>query len=572
MCHSYFDSFQLSECYDCYDRLIKVHGESEESLHGRGYASLQMGNNKAGKEDYRKALIYNDTCGNCYKNLLETLAIEDSLDKALMYVERLMSMDAEESEYYIMRARINQRKNKKYGIVSDYNKAISLSPTAKNYVVRADYYFGVNQISQASLDYDEAIKLDPDNPEYRNRRGRFYGELNEAELAKTDFEIALQADSMNPDYLSSYAMVLSISGQAEEAIYYYNRAIEVDSLSFQLIYNRGLAYYNLENMEKACHSYSMALSLAEGDEYMHQRETINKSIDELCDTTKISHYYHHGISQYNLDDFQKAIDYYDHGISKFPKSILLHYFRGNAYTRLLRYSEAGSDYLLALSFPGNVLEELGENPNMEKEVMDLYSRHLDAEMELALAKTMFFQKDYLTSLGSIKRSLGNMPEAGFDEDGLGQRLFAHYLQVMNYGALGRFEEAENTLNLMVEYAPMDPSNYLLLAQLYYVQTTEDYADFFHKCASNGVEEGIGGATIAWPPSGKKLSKQTKEKLIKSHMIVNRSIDLSSEFGEAYYFRAMIKNCIDEADVCSDLILAQERGMPDAIISSRHQCD
>jgi lipoprotein NlpI len=113
---------------------------------------------------------------------------------------------------------------KDYGhAISDYDQAIKLNPdNAAYHAYRGTAYYSTKDYDHAISDYDQAIKLDPDNAAYYKRRGAFYIAKRDYDHAVRDFSkaIALQPE----DHFAYFA-------RARAELYWDKLGAAVDDLS-----------------------------------------------------------------------------------------------------------------------------------------------------------------------------------------------------------------------------------------------------------------------------------------------------------------------------------------------------
>ncbi|XP_020907318.1 UDP-N-acetylglucosamine--peptide N-acetylglucosaminyltransferase 110 kDa subunit, partial [Exaiptasia diaphana] len=353
---------EYKESFDGYDALIKEYGEKEKLLRGRGFAAMYLGNQKIARADYLKAVSLNDTCGNCYNNLARVEAIEDNTEKALEYINQAIEINESNGGYYLTRAKIKYQQGAKYGIVSDYNKAVKLEPSAYHHLERANYFAETGNRSQAILDYDEAIRMEPKNAFALSKRGALYLKYDVVDLALEDLKKSISLDSSNAICWANLGEAITMAGDPKTGVEKYNRAIELKPDQMSFYFNRGLTHYSLEEMNLACDDYKKARELAVEQGFNDAVIDIDLAIRELCDPEERSFYYQHGIAMYNKGQFEEAIDTYNAGLEKFPGSVLLTSFRGNAYLAMHQFDLAMADYQTCIGRTSDFQQEIGENP------------------------------------------------------------------------------------------------------------------------------------------------------------------------------------------------------------------
>ena len=120
-----------------------------------------------------------------------------------------------------------------------------LSEADKHYNVGVELW-EEGRLEEAIAEYDEAIRLDPQDAVAQYSRGNFYLNLGQYEKAIHDFDEAIRLD---PDLALAYNSrgdAYAYLGQYERAIHDFDETIRLDP-DLALAYNgRGLVYNNLE--------------------------------------------------------------------------------------------------------------------------------------------------------------------------------------------------------------------------------------------------------------------------------------------------------------------------------------
>jgi tetratricopeptide (TPR) repeat protein len=95
------------------------------------------------------------------------------------------------------------------------------------------YYRGIQ-------DYDQAIRLDPNNSNDFNTRGLGYAATEQFEQAIQDYSEAIRLDPKNTNSLNNRGLIYTHTGQFDRAIQDYNEAIRLDPNLASTYYNRGI--------------------------------------------------------------------------------------------------------------------------------------------------------------------------------------------------------------------------------------------------------------------------------------------------------------------------------------------
>jgi tetratricopeptide (TPR) repeat protein len=153
----------------------------------------------------------------------------------------------------------------------------------------------------------------------------------------------------------------SQKGNKETSIEYYNKAIELNPEEATAHNNRGVAYYDIKEYEKAISDYNKEIELnPEFADAYYNRGIAYSDIKEyekaISDYTKAIElnpeyadaYNNRGFAYGNIKEYEKAISDYDKAIELNPEYTKAYNNRGNAYNNLEVYVKAISDYNKAI--------------------------------------------------------------------------------------------------------------------------------------------------------------------------------------------------------------------------------
>jgi len=126
-------------------------------------------------------------------------------------------------------------------------------------------FFRKNNLAEALRAYDEAIRIQPNNPEAYFWRGRLFVSKGDMEKAASDFRRAV---ALNPSYVEAYenlGWLFSQTGDFDESIRYLTRSIELRPDNGWAYYQRGHSYYKKGDMESALKDAKKACRLGYKD-------------------------------------------------------------------------------------------------------------------------------------------------------------------------------------------------------------------------------------------------------------------------------------------------------------------
>src|SRR3989338_6758867 len=127
-----------------------------------------------------------------------------------------------------------------------------------NHYVQAEKYLESRQFDQATLEFEEVLKIDPESFEARTEIGFIYIELGKYDQALASFNKALE---INPEYAQAYdniGVVYSLQRRYQEAIPYFEKAIHASPEYVAAYNNLGSTYLFLNRYPEAVIYYQKA--------------------------------------------------------------------------------------------------------------------------------------------------------------------------------------------------------------------------------------------------------------------------------------------------------------------------
>jgi tetratricopeptide (TPR) repeat protein len=143
-------------------------------------------------------------------------------------------LNRDNNDAYFNRAELHAAQNEWKEAVADYNEAIRLAPQdAGAYANRADANMQLNNYKQAVLDFTKAIELRPDDALLHARRATIAWQRGEYPLAVVDYRIAMMLDNkLGPAYIGA-AWLMATCGDSRyrepvKSLQAAEKAIEFD--------------------------------------------------------------------------------------------------------------------------------------------------------------------------------------------------------------------------------------------------------------------------------------------------------------------------------------------------------
>ena len=176
--------------------------------------------------------------------------------------EKVGGANAVAPEEYLQRGITFYRKGESDHAILNFDRAIKIEPDyAEAYLYRGLTYVDKNDADKAIEDYNKAIDINPKNEEAYFVRGRAYFAKGSTDQAISDYNKALE---INPKYIQPYlsrGLINITKGNIEQAISDANKAVQIDPNIAAAHYILGLAYTNGDNMEYAISEYTKAIKI-----------------------------------------------------------------------------------------------------------------------------------------------------------------------------------------------------------------------------------------------------------------------------------------------------------------------
>jgi len=251
----------------------------------------------------------------------------------------------------------------------------NLSARAEDYYNRGNEKYQTGDYVGAIADFDQVIRLEPNNSIHYSNRGNAYYRQGEYQQAITDFDQAIRLNPNDADFYAGRGIAYSTKGEYQQAIADFDQAIHLEPNNAGFYCNRGIA--NLRN------EYNMR-AIADSD------QTI------LLDPNNAIAYNVRGNAYCNLNEYPRAIADFDQAIRLNPYVAVFYYNRGNAYSKQGEYQQAIDDYNQALKRDPNFPEANSVRTQIDKILLQL-----DGHSHLSDGADSYFKKliPYLQSQG-----------------------------------------------------------------------------------------------------------------------------------------------------------------------------
>jgi len=153
-----------------------------------------------------------------------------AVDHIVVWGKSDEEMEAVSFWLYYSRGLANHRKGDYDQAIRDYDEAIRINPEDANaYNIRGAAYHGKGDYDQAIRDYDEAIRINPEDANAYNNRCWTYGLMHRPDEALRDCNQSLRLRPDNAPTLDSRALIYWSRGDEDKARDDLEHASKIDS-------------------------------------------------------------------------------------------------------------------------------------------------------------------------------------------------------------------------------------------------------------------------------------------------------------------------------------------------------
>jgi tetratricopeptide (TPR) repeat protein len=209
--------------------------------------------------------------------------------------------------------------------IADYNEALRLDPQDVDvYNDRGRVWFDLKDYDKALADYNEALRLDPKYVHAWNNRGRVWFAKKDYDQALADYNESIRLDRRYFHAYNNRGNVFLARGEYDRALEEYNKSIRSNPKYAFAYHNRGLVWQDKREYDKAIEDYSEALRL---------------------DPAYANAYNNRGRAWFAKREYDKAIEDYNEATRLDPKLASAYYNRGRVWSVKKEYAKAITDWV-----------------------------------------------------------------------------------------------------------------------------------------------------------------------------------------------------------------------------------
>jgi tetratricopeptide (TPR) repeat protein len=162
---------------------------------------------------------------------------------------------------YYFRGVAKADKNDYDGAIGDYTQALKVDPQDPDYLnSRAQAYEAKNDLDKALADYNQSLKVNPKSIYAYNNRGAAYQRKGDYARAAADYGEVTKLQPNNIDAWSARCWVRAMSpGQAQQALSDCDQALKIKADVPDVLDTRGFVNLKLNQFDNAIKDYDAAL-------------------------------------------------------------------------------------------------------------------------------------------------------------------------------------------------------------------------------------------------------------------------------------------------------------------------
>ena len=402
----------IEEC----DRVLKEYkkekNEFPELYYIKGCAYAKLGEISKDKDDFEKALENFSLALSYFPNYKDArlaradffLTKKNDIVSAITDFDVLATNELDDSPdkplFFVKKAKLKDLMSNSNGALSDYDKAISLSPNnASIYFDKGEYQYRLKLYPSAQDNFDKAIKLNPDFTQAYYYRGLNNFNLKNTKDAGNDFTKAesLGITKEQIEIIESLSNELFLEGEKfllvndfDQADNFYNESLEIRNCNAKALHGKAEILLRRGNELR----FKNPLS---GINEFNKSIAFNKKAIE-CDGEFSDAFLKLGLAYNRLLDYDMAIIAFSNAIKTDENNLEAYFERGYTYQLQKNYTSASQNYdLLTQVLQSKIAIEKKENNKM---IVKKLNTELSKCYELN-GQVKYHLKDYSTSVKTL---------------------------------------------------------------------------------------------------------------------------------------------------------------------------
>lgn len=257
---AYYEQGDYPKAIADYTLVIETDSLDFEAYYNRGLAFYQQNEIEKATADFNKVLTINPDYAKAYLSLGLISFKSGQYQEAIGYYNLAVALDSLSSTAYYNKAMAHKMLKQFEYAEQNFQRAISLNPVANYYWGLAEFYFETGKYDLSVEAYNNAIEINPVEPNlYYNRGISFYSAKN-YENAIEDFQQTLKFSENDIDALWYLAKAHKDKGDNAQALFYYELVESLDP-KYEYLWSINKSELQLKQKVSENFAYMVALVL-----------------------------------------------------------------------------------------------------------------------------------------------------------------------------------------------------------------------------------------------------------------------------------------------------------------------
>ena len=186
---------------------------------------------------------------------------KNNIKQAFDDINKAVTIDTTKIDYFLALADICFKGLQIQKSIDAYKKAISINPkSTEAHMKLSELYLYLKAYPSCLSEANEALKIDRNIAKAYFIKGFAYKETGDTSKAISSFQTSVEIQS---DYYDAYIQLGNIEAARKHkiALQYYNNALRLQPNSTEALYNRGLLFQNMGELDKAVIDYMFILKI-----------------------------------------------------------------------------------------------------------------------------------------------------------------------------------------------------------------------------------------------------------------------------------------------------------------------
>lgn len=284
------------------EEAIQKYPENAEAWYYYGYLQGRKGNFTEMNEAFDKSVALNPQ--QTVKVEGGSITVKDAVERNRMsyFAE---NFNAAKSAYDKARDADDEAKRQEFltTAIDKFSAAHEVDPTRTEPLMPLAVSMLMNgDTSGAENQFQQAIKMQPENEDMLQVAGDFYLQLNKLDKAEEIYRKAIEVNPDNANVLLGLGQIETKRGNWEAAAKHFERALELNPENSNIAFNIGVSLYNQEKYEQAIPYLRRTL----------EAEPDNAELYEIL-----------GISYVQSQNYDEGMQFLEDAVQRFPDDVEL---------------------------------------------------------------------------------------------------------------------------------------------------------------------------------------------------------------------------------------------------------